>query len=63
VLKLADFGTAKNMNSPSPFTNYVATRWYRPPEMILGVEKYGEETDVFALGLILAEFYNLIPLF
>jgi len=63
VLKLADFGTAKNLNDSPPFTGYVSTRWYRPPEFILGTSKYDESSDVFALGLVFAEFYNLTPLF
>jgi serine/threonine protein kinase len=31
--------------------------------MILSVSQYSESSDVFSLGLIFAEFYNLIPLF
>ena len=63
TLKLTDFGTIKKLKDKVPFTNYVSTRWYRAPECILGVEKYDEKSDVFALGCILAELYNLKPLF
>lgn len=30
-IKLADFGTAKNKTRNMPYTEYIATRWYRPP--------------------------------
>ena len=40
VLKVADFGTVKNMKAKLPYTNYVSTRWYRAPECILEVQKY-----------------------
>ena len=63
ILKLADFGTIKNVKDNLPFTNYVSTRWYRAPEWILEVDKYNEKVDVFALGWIMAEFYRLKPLF
>lgn len=35
TVKLADFGLAKEVNSRPPFTDYVSTRWYRAPEVIL----------------------------
>lgn len=63
TLKLTDFGTIKNMKDKLPFTNYVSTRWYRAPECILGVDKYDEKSDVFALGCVLAEFFTCKPIF
>ncbi|CAI2367139.1 unnamed protein product [Moneuplotes crassus] len=62
-IKLADFGSAKDLDEDPPFSSYVATRWYRPPEMILGAEKYSATCDVFSCGLVFAEFYHLLPLF
>lgn len=42
-MKLADFGLARSINSDkkdAPFTEYIATRWYRAPEILLGSTKY-----------------------
>lgn len=62
-LKLADFGTAKKMKHKPPYTYYVSTRWYRAPECILKMPDYNEKSDVWALGVIMAEFYKLKPVF
>jgi protein kinase len=62
-VKLADFGLAKEIRSQPPFTDYVATRWYRSPEVILDSKKYGSPIDIFALGAIIAELYTGKPLF
>ena len=36
VLKLADFGLARSVkDSSTPLTEYVSTRWYRAPELVL----------------------------
>lgn len=35
VVKIADFGLAKEFRSQPPFTDYVSTRWYRAPELLL----------------------------
>lgn len=44
-------------------TNYVATRWYRAPELILSNKIYGKSIDIWAVGCILAEFYHRKPIF
>lgn len=62
-VKLADFGLAKEIRSNPPFTDYVATRWYRSPEVILNSKTYSAPIDIFALGAIIAELYNGKPLF
>ncbi|MCQ2818156.1 MAG: serine/threonine-protein kinase [archaeon] len=62
-VKLADFGLAKEIHSNPPFTDYVATRWYRAPEVILNDKNYSLQIDIFALGAIIAELYNGKPLF
>jgi len=36
-------------------TDYVATRWYRAPELLVGDTKYGPQVDVWAIGCVLAE--------
>jgi serine/threonine protein kinase len=65
VLKLADFGLAKDMRKQSRgnHTEYVSTRWYRAPELILRSQTYTESVDVFALGCIMAELYLGRPIF
>ena len=63
TLKLADFGLARETRSRPPYTDYVSTRWYRAPEVLLRSTAYSAPVDVFAAGAILAELFNLRPLF
>ncbi|CCE65725.1 hypothetical protein TPHA_0M01500 [Tetrapisispora phaffii CBS 4417] len=44
-------------------TNYVATRWYRAPELILSHNEYDKSIDIWSCGCILAEFYGRKPVF
>ena len=41
-------------------TDYVATRWYRAPELLVGETKYDAKVDVWALGCVFAEFVKVI---
>ena len=43
-------------------TDYVATRWYRPPELLVG-GPYGSAIDIWAVGCIMAELSDTQPLF
>lgn len=63
IVKLADFGLARAIASKPPYTEYVSTRWYRAPEVLLRSTEYGAPVDMWALGTILAEMVNLKPLF
>ena len=63
VVKIADFGLAREIRSRPPFTEYVSTRWYRAPEIILKSQNYNSPVDIFALGCIMAELYLLAPIF
>ncbi len=63
LLKIADFGLAREIRSRPPFTDYVSTRWYRAPEILLHCTNYNSPIDIFALGAIMAEFYMMRPLF
>mmetsp|Transcript_2978 Transcript_2978/g.18732 ORF Transcript_2978/g.18732 Transcript_2978/m.18732 type:complete len:313 (-) Transcript_2978:3441-4379(-) len=63
ILKLADFGLARMATQRAPMTGYVATRWYRAPEILLHMEQYGSQVDVFSMGCIVAEMLLLAPLF
>lgn len=63
TVKLGDFGLVKEIRHPTPFTEYVSTRWYRAPENVLGSRSYNYPVDIFALGCIMAELYTFKPLF
>ncbi len=56
-LKIADFGLAREIRSSPPYTDYVSTRWYRSPEILLKSHNYNSPVDIFALGCIMAELY------
>lgn len=62
-LKICDFGFARYMNNKGgDLTDYVATRWYRAPELLLS-PKYGKEVDIWAVGCIMGEITDGEPLF
>jgi protein kinase len=61
--KLADFGLAREIRSQPPYTDYVSTRWYRAPEILLKGRRYNWQVDIFALGCIVAEMFTKVPLF
>ncbi|KAG6813795.1 hypothetical protein H0H92_007207 [Tricholoma furcatifolium] len=63
IIKLADFGLARETKSKPPYTEYVSTRWYRAPEVLLFSRDYSNPVDMWALGTIMAELVNLRPLF
>ena len=65
-VKLGDFGLARtlehNPHMGGLVTDYVATRWYRAPEMILAAQKYGKPIDMWSVGCILYELLVGTPL-
>ncbi|KAK9846817.1 hypothetical protein WJX84_000705 [Apatococcus fuscideae] len=63
VIKIADFGLAREVRSAPPYTEYVSTRWYRAPEVILRSPMYDAAVDMFAVGAIMAELFTSRPLF
>lgn len=65
VVKLCDFGFARTIapGFGEPYTDYVATRWYRAPELLVGDTTYGKPVDVWAVGCLLAEMLTGEPLF
>jgi protein kinase len=63
VVKLADFGLAREVRSRPPYTDYVSTRWYRAPEVLLRSTSYNSPIDLWAVGTIMAELYTFRPLF
>ncbi|XP_068618446.1 serine/threonine-protein kinase ICK [Battus philenor] len=63
LVKIADLGLAREVRSRPPYTDYVSTRWYRAPEVLLHDTHYGAPIDLWALGCIAAELYTSRPLF
>ncbi|KAH0622015.1 hypothetical protein JD844_023898 [Phrynosoma platyrhinos] len=63
LVKIADFGLAREIRSRPPYTDYVSTRWYRAPEVLLRSTNYSSPIDIWAVGCIMAEVYTLRPLF
>ena len=67
-LKIGDFGMARGLcSSPSEqkrvMTEYVATRWYRAPELMLSLNEYSQAIDMWSVGCIFAEMLGRRPLF
>lgn len=64
VLKVLDFGLArkKNVDTSMRMSDYVVTRYYRAPEVILGLP-YSEKVDIWSVGCIFAEMINHNVLF
>ncbi|XP_077348308.1 serine/threonine-protein kinase MAK isoform X2 [Lithobates pipiens] len=63
LVKIADFGLVRELRSQPPYTDYVSTRWYRAPEVLLRSLTYSSPIDIWAVGSIMAELYTLRPLF
>jgi len=64
TLKLCDFGFARTLaGNGARYTDYVSTRWYRSPELLVGDEAYGKPVDMWAVGCMLAEMTTGMPLF
>jgi len=66
-LKICDFGLARAdipdlQTTQTALTDYIATRWYRAPEVILSWKKYNAAIDVWSVGCILAELMIRKPL-
>src|SRR3954471_4871339 len=64
-LRIADFGLARSFDPAittragkhrfgheRKYTNCVVTRWYRPPELLLGAKQYGGEIDLWGIGYV-----------
>ena len=63
VLKVGDFGLAREYGSPlKDYTAVVVTLWYRAPELLLGKKDYSTPIDVWSIGCIFAEFLLMEPL-
>eukprot|EP00644_Phytophthora_capsici_P004305 jgi/Phyca11/83769/gw1.17.728.1 len=65
-LRLCDFGFARSLptnGNACELTEYVATRWYRAPELLLGDTKYSKSVDIWAIGCIMGELIEGQPMF
>lgn len=62
-LKICDFGLARSNQDENSMTQYVVTRWYRAPEIMVCDEFYDTKVDIWSVGCILAEMMRLQPLF
>jgi len=66
LIKICDFGMARcsaEGNGEIGMTEYVATRWYRAPEVILSWKRYTQSIDIWSVGCIFAELMGRKPLF
>jgi serine/threonine protein kinase len=63
-LKVCDFGLARGVEENNmELTEYVVTRWYRAPEIMLSCQEYTKAIDVWSVGCIFAELLGRKPLF
>lgn len=74
ILKIADFGLARNYHGSRPtlgqgpgggerlYTGLVVTRWYRPPEILLGERKYTTAVDIWGVGCVFGELFHKKPI-
>mmetsp|Transcript_96110 Transcript_96110/g.256868 ORF Transcript_96110/g.256868 Transcript_96110/m.256868 type:complete len:562 (-) Transcript_96110:539-2224(-) len=67
-LKICDFGLARiefgagSFSQLCPMTEYVCTRWYRAPEILLSFKRYSYKVDVWSVGCVFAELKLTRPL-
>lgn len=74
ILKIADFGLARLYHGKPPrlncgpgggdraYTALVVTRWYRPPELLLGERKYTTAVDMWGVGCVFGEMFTHKPI-
>ena len=63
IIYLSDFGSAKLQDSKYPYTEYISTRWYRPPCCLLSDGVYNYKMDIFETGCVFFEITENRPLF
>lgn len=62
-LKICDFGLARPTSENDMMTEYVVTRWYRAPELLLNSTDYTAAIDIWSVGCIFMELMNRKTLF
>ena len=55
TLKICDFGCAKQLVKNEENISYICSRYYRPPELVLGATFYTCQVDVWSIGCVIAE--------
>ena len=63
TLKICDFGCAKHLNKNETNISYICSRYYRPPELVLGATIYTTQVDVWSVGCIIGEMVLNKPIF
>ncbi len=63
TLKLCDFGCAKHLVKTESNIAYICSRFYRPPELVVGATKYTTQVDVWSMGCVIAELVLNKPIF
>ncbi|CAH1277149.1 GSK3B [Branchiostoma lanceolatum] len=63
VLKLIDFGSAKQLVRGEPNVSYICSRYYRAPELIFGATDYTTDIDTWSAGCVIAELLLGQPIF
>jgi len=62
-MKICDFGLSRGETKDVEMTEYVVTRWYRAPEVMLSPGCYGKKMDIWSIGCIMAELLGRRPIF
>jgi len=62
-LKICDLGLARGIDEDVELTEYVVTRWYRAPEIMLACREYTKAVDLWSVGCIFGELLERNPLF
>jgi mitogen-activated protein kinase 15 len=61
-VKLCDLGLSRSLTSEyfnrPIMTEFIATRWYRAPEVLLGSRSYSAKSDMWSLGCLIYELYS-----
>ena len=63
TLKLCDFGCAKHLVKTESNIAYISSRFYRPPELVIGATIYTTQVDVWSMGCVIAELVINMPIF
>ena len=63
TLKLCDFGCAKHLVKTESNIAYICSRFFRPPELVIGAQYYTTQVDVWSIGCVIAELVLSKPLF
>ena len=63
IIKLCDFGSAKQLIREEPNISYICSRYYRAPELIFGNTEYDCSIDIWSVGCVIAELMLTMPIF